>query len=64
LEGDTEANFIHYAIHKLHWSPSQLDEWLDCGPEMKAFYYGSTELKIELDKKEAERIKRSSRRKR
>ena len=64
MEGDTEANFLHYAIHKLHWSPSQLDEWLDCEPEMKAFYYGSTELKIEQDKKELEKIKKSSRRKR
>jgi len=64
LEGDTEANFLHYAVHKLHWSPSQLDEWLDCGQEMKAFYYGSISLKIEQDKKEYDKINRSTKRKR
>jgi hypothetical protein len=51
---------MHYAIHKLHWSPSQIREWLDSDMEMKAAYYGSTKLKIEHDKKEIEEIKRKS----
>lgn len=49
---------MHYAIHKLHWSPSKIDEWFDCPQEVKAFYYGSLALKIERDRKEAEKAKR------
>jgi hypothetical protein len=45
----------------LHWSPSEINEWLDSGQEMKAFYIGSTDLKIDHDRKEAEKIKRNSR---
>ena len=51
---------MHYAIHKLHWAPSTLLKWLDCGHEMQAFYYGSLELKVEHDKAEADRIKRDA----
>ena len=47
-----EACFIHYAIHKLHWPPSLVFEWLGSPRSVKAFYLGSTLLKIEKDKTE------------
>ena len=62
MDGDYEANFLYYAIHKLHWSPSMLDEWFDAEDEVKAFYYASTQIKIENDKKQADEIKRKSKR--
>jgi hypothetical protein len=42
----------------LHWSPSQIEEWLGCGMEMKALYFGSTAKKIEYDEKRAAIAKR------
>jgi hypothetical protein len=50
---------LHYAIQKLHWSPSQVSEWLDAEQEMKALYYASTQVKIERDKKHADEAKRN-----
>lgn len=52
---------MHYAIHKLHWPPSQLEEWFASEMETKAFYYASTQIKIEKDKKDADEMKRKNR---
>jgi hypothetical protein len=57
LEGDFESNFIHFAIQKLHWSPSEIDEWFNASEETQAFYYASTQVKIDSDKKEAAKLK-------
>jgi len=53
-----EANFFHYVIHKLHWSPSQINDWVRSEQSVKAFYFGSLELKIEQDRREVEKLKR------
>ena len=63
MGGDTDANFLHYAIHKLHWSPSQINEWLDSEAPVKVFYLGSLELKIEHDRKEEQEMKRKAKKK-
>ena len=51
---------MHYAIHKLHWSPSEIREWLDEDRPMQAFYIGSTDLKIEHDREEEEKARRKA----
>lgn len=61
VDDDAEANFLHFAIQKLHWSPSELQEWLDSDQTMKAAYYASTDLKATHDKEESDKIKRSGR---
>ena len=40
-----------------------LYEWFEAEPELKAFYYASTQIKIDSDKKQADEIKRNSNRK-
>ena len=52
---------MYYAIHKLHWSPSEIAQWFDSESEVKAFYYACMEVKAENDKKEADRMKKESR---
>jgi hypothetical protein len=37
-----------------------LDEWFEAENEVKAFYYASTQIKVENDKKQADEIKRKS----
>jgi hypothetical protein len=36
-------------------------EWFNAGQSVKAFYFASTELKIQRDKKEAAKIKKGKR---
>jgi hypothetical protein len=57
VDGDPEANFLHFAIQKLHWSPSQINEWLDADQSVKALYYASVSVKVQADKEEAAKIK-------
>jgi len=52
---------MHYAIHQFRWTPSELEEWMDCGREMQSFYIGSIELKVENEREERDRIKRGAR---
>ena len=52
---------MYYAIHKLHWSPLEIEQFLDSESEVKAFYYACMEIKAEYDKKEADRMKKESR---
>jgi regulator of sigma D len=60
VDGDPEANLLHFAIQKLHWSPSQINEWLDADQSVKALYYASVTIKAAHDKEEAARIKAKS----
>lgn len=60
MEGDSDANFIHYAIQKLHWSPSQVNEFMDSDEYMKSLYYASIQIKMENDKKRQKEIERKS----
>jgi regulator of sigma D len=60
LDGDPEANLLHIAIEKWHWSPSQIDEWFNAEQSVKAFYYASVDIKAKRDKEEADKIKTKS----
>ena len=48
------ASIAHYCLHKLHMLPSHFLEL----EEDKAFVIASVTLKVEKERKEAERIKR------
>ena len=55
MDGDSDANIVHYWIHKLHKLPS---EYLALPRLEKAFIIASIQVKIEAEKKaqkEAER---------
>lgn len=54
MEGDSDANYAHYALQKLHILPSQFVE-LDAYE--KAFVIASINLRIENEKKQAKKIK-------
>jgi hypothetical protein len=51
---------LHFAIQKLHWSPFQIEEWLDADQSVKAFYYASTELKVKHDSEETKKLERNA----
>ena len=51
---------MHYAIHKLHWTPSGIIGWLESSQEMRAFYFASLGLKIKHDQKEASALDRKA----
>lgn len=51
---------LHIAIEKWHWSPSEIEEWLDAEQSVKALYYASIEVKVRHDKEEAARIQSKS----
>ena len=55
-----EAAYLHYCIQKLHWSPSEVLEFVESDSRIKAFYYASIDLKIKRDKEEADKIKKSA----
>ena len=46
---------LHYCIQKLRWKPR---EYLELSDKEKAFLVASIELRIESEKKEAEKAKR------
>ena len=58
MEGDAEANYAYYALHKFRWPPHQFFE-LD--PYEMAFVIAAIDIKVEHDKKEAEKAKRKGR---
>jgi hypothetical protein len=65
LDGDFEADFLHYAIQKLRWALSELALFLDVEPSdinLKAFLYASTQIRIDAEKKEAEKAKSKGKR--
>lgn len=49
-----EANIAYYCLHKLHKWPH---EFLDLDRYEKAFVIGAVEVKLEHDKKEAQKAK-------
>ncbi|KAB1436589.1 hypothetical protein F7O84_14610 [Candidatus Galacturonibacter soehngenii] len=55
-EGDGEANYAYYCLHKLKILPSQ---FASMDRYEKAFIIASIDLKIEADKKEAARAKKA-----
>ena len=54
MQGDAEFNLAHFALQKLKILPSQLD---DMSQKEKAFIYASIQVRVETEKKEADRIK-------
>lgn len=48
-EGDGEANYAYYALHKLHILPSV---FLEMEEQEKAFVIAAIKIKVENDKKE------------
>jgi hypothetical protein len=61
LEGDADTNFIHYAIQKHHWSPSQVNEFLNADDSMKALFFASTKIRIDDDKKQLKELEKKKR---
>jgi len=49
---------MHYCIHELHYSPSQLKEVLNAPRNEKAFYYASIQLKLEQLAKELKKLEK------
>ncbi len=60
-EGDGEANYAYYALHKLHILPST---FLEMEEEEKAFVIAAIKIKVDNDKKERKRAERKPRRRR
>lgn len=58
MEGDAEANYAYYALHKFRWAPSQ---FFALDPYEMAFVIAAIDIKVENDKKEAEKAKRKGR---
>ena len=59
MEGDEEANYAYYALHKFHWLPSV---FLGLDPYERAFVIAAIDVRVENEKKEAEQAKRKSKR--
>jgi hypothetical protein len=55
MEGDAEANYAYYALHKLKILPSQ---FANMTREEKAFIMASIDIRVEVEKKEADKLKR------
>ncbi|MBD5089359.1 MAG: hypothetical protein HDT30_11225 [Clostridiales bacterium] len=56
-EGDGEANYAYYALHKLHIRPS---EWCAMETNERAFIIAAIQIKIEAEKKERKKAERSA----
>lgn len=54
MQGDVEFNLAHFALQKLKILPSQLD---NMSQKEKAFIYASIQVRVETEKKEANKIK-------
>ena len=54
MQGDAEFNLAHFALQKLHILPSQLESMEQ---KEKAFIYASIQVRVETEKKEANKIK-------
>lgn len=59
-EGDGEANFAYYALHKLHILPSVFSEMEE---QEKAFVIAAIQIKMENEKKERKRAESKTKRK-
>lgn len=58
MEGDAEANYAYYTLHKFHWKPH---DFLALDPYEMAFVIAAIDVKVDNDKKEAAKIKAKSR---
>lgn len=54
MQGDAEFNLAHFALQKLHILPSELESM---SQREKAFIYASIQVRIEAEKKEANKLK-------
>ena len=54
MQGDVEFNLAHFALQKLKILPSQLD---NMSQKEKAFIYASIQVRVETEKREADKIK-------
>lgn len=61
MEGDEEANYAYYALHKFRWKPTY---FLETDPYEKAFIIAAIDVRVEQEKKEAAEAKSKSRRRR
>lgn len=65
MDGDPEANYVHFCLQKFGWEPSK---FLDMGPLERAVVIASIEVRCEAEKKkEAElnsKVKKGRRRRR
>jgi hypothetical protein len=50
---------LHFAIQRLHWSPSDIKKWFEAENEVKAFYFASAELRVKTEAEEREKIRSS-----
>ncbi len=57
MEGDPEANYAYYALHKFRWKPS---EFLALDPFERAFVIAAIDVKVDKEKREAAALKRKS----
>lgn len=55
MQGDPEFVLAHFALQKLHILPSTL---ANMSEREKAFVYGSIQVRVEQEKKEAQKAKR------
>ena len=55
LEGDPEANYAYYCLHKFRWPP---DVFLNMDPYTQAFVIAAIDIKVKKDKEEAAKAKR------
>ena len=54
MQGDVEFNLAHFALQKLKILPSQLESM---SQKEKAFIYASIQVRVETEKREANKIK-------
>lgn len=55
MEGDAEANYAYYALHKLHLLPGR---FVRLPRREKAFVMACIDVRIAAEKKQAAKIKR------
>lgn len=60
MDGDPEANFAHFCLHKFGWEPSK---FLDLPILERAFVIASIEVRGESEKKKEAELKQAARRK-
>lgn len=60
IEADSDASYAYYCLHKLHIKPS---EYTSMDDYEKAFIIAAIQKKQKRDKKEADQIKRSGKKK-
>ena len=59
MEGEAEANYAYYALHKFRWKPSV---FLALDPYEQAFVIAAIDVRVEKEKQEALAAKRKAKR--